>query len=197
MPASWRSPKTEVRPSPIHGRGLFARRPIRRGEIVAIKGGHVLGQAALRRVRARIGASYIQIEDGHYLGAATAAEVRRNKIWLNHSCRPNVGIRGQATFVAMRDVETGEELTYDWAMEENSPARTRCRCGAAACRGMLTGQDWLRPELQRRYRGHFSAYLAAKIGGNEATAPGRVRSAARPRRPRRDGDAPRAPSRRR
>lgn len=190
MPASWRSPRTEVRPSPIHGRGLFARRPIRRGEIVAIKGGHVLDRATLRRVRAHIAASYIQIEDDHYLGAAAPAEVRRNKIWLNHSCQPNAGIRGQATFVAMRDVEAGEELTYDWAMEENSPARTRCRCGAAACREILTGQDWKRPELQRRYRGFFSAYLAAKIGRKEGGAPRRARpGAAAPARPGR-GQAP-------
>ena len=39
---TWRAPATEVRPSPIHGRGLFARRAIARGEIVAVKGGHVL-----------------------------------------------------------------------------------------------------------------------------------------------------------
>ena len=39
---TYRSPKTEVRPSPIHGQGLFARTAIAAGEIVAVKGGHVL-----------------------------------------------------------------------------------------------------------------------------------------------------------
>jgi SET domain-containing protein len=163
MPASYRSPKTAVRNSPIHGRGLFATRPLRAGEIVAIKGGHVLDARALPAVRSRIADAYIQIDDGFYLGARSRAEVPRNKIWLNHSCEPNVGIRGQATFVAMRDVKPGEELTYDWAMEENTPDATRCACGRPRCRGVLTGRDWQRPELQRRYRGYFSAYLAAKI----------------------------------
>ncbi len=160
---SYLSPKTAVGPSPIHGKGLFALRPIRRGEIVAIKGGHVFDEKRLGRVMGRIAWSFIQIEDGFYLGAMSAAEVRRNKIWLNHSCQPNVGIRGQITFVAMRAIRAGEELTYDWAMEENKQRRMRCHCGGARCRKTLTGQDWKQPALQRKYRGYFSAYLAEKI----------------------------------
>jgi SET domain-containing protein len=164
VPDSYRSPKTEVRPSPIHGRGLFARRAIRKGEIVAIKGGHVLDARALATVRRAIAHSYIQIADAFYLGARRSAEVRRNKIWLNHSCRPNVGIRGQCVFVAMRAIRAGEELTYDWAMEENSRAITRCACGSPGCRHTLRGQDWRLPALQRKYRGYFSSYLADKMG---------------------------------
>jgi len=172
MPMSYRSPKTMVRASPIHGRGLFARRAIRRGEIVAIKAGHVLDGERLAAVRSRIANSYIQIDDGFYLGAIRSAEVARNKIWLNHSCRPNVGIRGQSVFVAMRAVKAGEELTYDWAMEENAPDATACRCGTTRCRKILSGRDWRRPELQRRYAGYFSAYLAEKIRRGSARRTG-------------------------
>jgi len=163
MAASYRSPKTVIKRSPIEGKGLFARRSIRRGEIVAIKGGHILDRRAIRRVKSRIAASYIQIADGFFIGATTAAEVRRNKLFLNHSCVPNVGILGQIIFVALRDVRAGEELTYDWAMEENEPERVRCRCGVPGCRRTLTGRDWTRPALQRKYRGRFSAYLAEKM----------------------------------
>ena len=163
MPASYLSPKTRVGPSPIEGRGLFARRRIRKGEIVAIKGGHVYDARTLARVKTRVAVSYIQIADGFFIGARTAAEVRRNKIFINHSCEPNLGIRGQIVYVATRDIAAGEELTYDWAMEENQRARTQCRCGARRCRRVLTGRDWRIPRLQRRYRGYFSAYLEDKI----------------------------------
>src|SRR5262245_17224006 len=163
MPASYRSVKTVIRRSPIHGRGLFARRSISKGEIVAIKGGHVLDRAALRRARRHIAASYIQIEDDFFVGAFRAGEVRRNKLFINHSCAPNVGIRGQLTFVALRRVRAGEELTYDWAMEEDAAVTIFCNCGAARCRKILTGRDWRIPALQRRYRGYFSAYLETKI----------------------------------
>lgn len=163
MPASYRSPKTRIGPSSIEGRGLFARRRIRKGEIVAIKGGHVYDARTLARVNARIAASYIQIADGVFIGALTAAELPRNKLFINHCCEPNLGLRGQIMFVALRDIAAGEELTYDWAMEENQRARTRCRCGARRCRGVLTGRDWTIPRLQRRYRGYFSSYLEDKI----------------------------------
>jgi uncharacterized protein len=163
MAASYLSPKTRVARSPIHGRGLFASKAVRKGEIVAIKGGHVMDRKTLRRVRRHIAESYVQIDDGFYIGAMTSREVKGNKMFLNHSCEPNVGMRGQIAFVALRGIKAGEELTYDWAMEENSPARTLCRCRARGCRKILTGRDWRNPRLQRRYRGYFSAYLQAKI----------------------------------
>jgi uncharacterized protein len=163
MAASYLSPKSRVGESRIEGKGLFARRRIRKGEIVAIKGGHVYDARALARVRGRIAVSYIQIADGFFIGALTAAEVARNKLFINHSCAPNLGIRGQIVFVALRDIAAGEELTYDWAMEENRAHRTRCRCGARRCRRVLTGRDWKIARLQRRYRGFFSAYLEDKI----------------------------------
>jgi SET domain-containing protein len=163
MPLSYLSPKTRIADSSIHGKGLFARRRIRKGEVVAIKGGHVYDARTLARAKRRIAASYIQIADGFFIGALTAAEVPRNKVFINHSCEPNLGIRGQIVYVALRDIAAGEEVTYDWAMEENVATRTRCRCGARRCRGVLTGRDWTIPRLQRRYRGYFSSYLETKI----------------------------------
>jgi hypothetical protein len=71
--------------------------------------------------------------------------------------RPWVNRLGQLIFAAMRDVRAGEELTYDWAMEENIPARTECRCGAPTCRKILTGRDWTKPVLRRKYRRYLSA----------------------------------------
>ena len=136
---------------------------MRKGEIVAIKGGHILDRPALSRVRRRIAAAYIQIDELFYIGALRSAEVALNKIFINHSCEPNLGIRGQITFVARRAIEAGDELTYDWAMEEDAPAVTRCACGARRCRGRLTGQDWKIASLQKRYRGYFSAYIEEKI----------------------------------
>src|SRR5262249_57194702 len=104
-PASYGTPKPAVRRSPIHGRGLFAIRPIAKGEIVAIKGGHIMARERVRRLRHRIGESYLQVEDDFYVGARHASEIRRNKLFINHSCEPNLGIRGQLTFVARRPIE--------------------------------------------------------------------------------------------
>ena len=48
IPLSYRSPKTEVRESKIHGRGLFAIADIAKDEIVAVKGGHIVDRKTLR-----------------------------------------------------------------------------------------------------------------------------------------------------
>jgi hypothetical protein len=55
----------------------------------------------------------------------------------------------------MRDISAGEELTHDWAMTDDDGSSTECQCGAANCRRILTGKDWQRPELQRRYGDYF------------------------------------------
>jgi hypothetical protein len=65
--------------------------------------------------------------------------------------------------VALRDIQPGEELTHDWCTTDDDTYETVCTCGSANCRRLLTGKDWQRPELQARYRGYFSTYLANKI----------------------------------
>jgi len=56
MPLSYRSPKTEVRASQIHGRGLFATMGIAKDETVAVKGGHIVDRKTLReRITPRLG----------------------------------------------------------------------------------------------------------------------------------------------
>jgi SET domain-containing protein len=164
MSSSWFNPKTEKRASGIQGRGLFARQPILAGEIVAVKGGAIMDAAAFALIRDEVSPAEIQIEDGLYIAPRSAAEVEANILCLNHSCRPNVGVRGQITFVAMRDIAAGAELTIDYAMIDGDPAeRMACACGAPECRRVVTGDDWRRPELRQRYAGYFSRYLAARF----------------------------------
>src|SRR6266403_877996 len=129
LPLSYRSLKTQVRESKIHGRGLFATIDIPKNEIVPV-----------------------------------AEEERESSmLYSNHSCDANLGIRGEITFVAMHDIRAGEELTHDWAMTDDDDYSVECKCGAPNCRKILTGKDWQRPELQKRYASYFSAYLADKI----------------------------------
>ncbi|HEV2990559.1 MAG TPA: SET domain-containing protein-lysine N-methyltransferase [Candidatus Angelobacter sp.] len=157
------SPKTEVRDSPIHGRGLFATEGITKGEIVAIKGGHVFDRQTLARLSPVLGPGEIQIADNLYIGPATPGEREGAMIFSNHSCDPNLGVQGQIVFVAMRDIVAGEELTHDWAMTDFDDYQKNCNCGAACCRRIITGQDWSKKELQEKYRGYFSWYLERKI----------------------------------
>ncbi len=164
MPFSYRSPKTEVRESKIHGRGLFAVATIDKGEIVAVKGGHIVDGETLRReITPRLGPVEIQIDDNLFIAPVAEEERELSMLYTNHSCDPNLGLRGEITFVAMRDIKPGEELTHDWAMTDDDDYSIECKCGAPNCRKILKGKDWQRPELQKRFAGYFSAYLVRKI----------------------------------
>ena len=162
-PLSFLSPKTAVRESAIHGRGLFAAAEIAKGEVVAVKGGHIISRATLLESQPLVGPAEIQIGDDLFICPVSEEEREGSMIFSNHSCEPNIGVRGQITFVAMRDIAAGEELTHDWAMTDNDDSTTACHCGAVNCRGTITGKDWQKPELQERYRGYFSEYLAQKM----------------------------------
>lgn len=167
-PLSYRSPKAEVRESKIHGRGLFSKADIAKGEVVAVKGGHIVDRETLRReITPRLGPVEIQIGDDLFIAPVTNDERELSMLYTNHSCDPNIGLRGEITFVAMRDISGGEELTHDWAMTDDDDYFVECNCGASNCRKTLTGKDWQRPELQKKYAGYFSVYLAKKIAGEK------------------------------
>jgi hypothetical protein len=163
LPLSYRSPKTVVRESPIHGRGLFAADDIAQGKIVTVKGGSIINRAQLQELLPWLGSAEVQIADDLFICPTTAAEREGSILFSNHSCDPNMGVCGQIVFVAMRDIRTGEELTHDWAMTDDDDSSTSCHCGAVNCRGQVTGKDWMRPELQARYGQYFSSYLLEKI----------------------------------
>jgi uncharacterized protein len=162
---SYLSPKTEVRASPIQGRGLFAREPISKDEIVCVKGGHIFDRAKLREVQERLGPAEIQIGVDLFIGPLVEDEREGSMIFSNHSCDPNIGVKGQVVFVAMRNIQVGEELTHDWAMTDDDDYSMPCNCGARDCRKFVTGQDWRTKGLQQKYGGYISCYLVEQVKG--------------------------------
>ncbi len=160
---TYRSPKTDVRPSPIHGTGLFAKHAIARGDIVAVKGGHVLTATQWADLEPSLGPADIQVAEDLFIAPVEQTHRDGSMLYTNHSCDPNLAIQGQIVLVAMRDVAPDEELTIDWATTDDEDSEVRCRCGSAHCRGTVTGKDWMKPELQEKYRGWFCWFLQRKI----------------------------------
>jgi uncharacterized protein len=164
MSASWITPKAcKGVASSIEGRGIVAVEDIAAGEVVAVKGGHIVTTEELRALPEPLQESEVQIADGLHLAALSEDEYESVMLFLNHSCEPNVGFGGNIVLVAMRPIGPGEELTTDYALFDDYDGSMECRCGRPACRGRIDGRDWRRPELQERYRGHFSWYLERKI----------------------------------
>lgn len=162
--SSWISPKARkgVR-SGIAGRGLFATERISAGEIVAVKGGHIVTTAQLGQLPDPLPNSEIQIADGLHLVALSPEEYEPVMLYINHSCEPNVGFAGNTVLVSMREVTAGEELTTDYGLFDDYDGQMLCRCNTASCRRIIDGHDWRRRDLQLRHHGYFSWYLQRKI----------------------------------
>ena len=147
-----KTPLFEVRHSRVHGYGVFALRRIRKGTtIVEYVGDRVTHEEANARYADK------DPVDGHtFLFTVDAktvidAGVNGNEArFVNHGCDPNcqtVDI-GKRIFVeAVRTIQPGEELAYDYRIERDADDPPdvdkifACRCGAAHCRGsMLVGR---------------------------------------------------------
>jgi SET domain-containing protein len=160
---SWISPKARKGlPSGIAGRGLFAVEPVGAGEVVAVKGGHIVDTETLHSLPELLQNSEVQIADGLHLVALTEDEYEPVMLFINHSCEPNVGFMGNVVLAAMRDVQPGEELTTDYALFDLPTTPWTCSCGTPTCRGTITPADHLDPTLRSRYAGWFSPYLTTR-----------------------------------
>ncbi|KKT16367.1 MAG: Nuclear protein SET [Parcubacteria group bacterium GW2011_GWB1_43_6] len=162
---SWISPKTKKGlKSKIHGRGIFAIALIKKGEVVAIKKGHLLTGAQIKKLGTRHHYD-LKIGDDLYIGPNCKDEFEDSMVFINHSCSPNAGFKGQqATFIAIKDIKKGEEIVLDYAMfDDDEKNIMKCNCGFSNCRKIITGKDWKNPKLQKKYKGCFSPFIQKKI----------------------------------
>lgn len=158
---SYVSNKIKICVSCIHGKGMFAKEDIKAGEVVFIKGGHILSKKEIFSTNTIN--SYLPIDDNFFIATDNPEEEEGIKLYNNHSCEPNCGLRGEITFVAIRDILQGEELTCDYAFIDNEDYSFKCNCGSPNCRKIITGKDWKNRQLQKKYYKYFSEYLKQKI----------------------------------
>ena len=164
-------PLFEVRRSAVHGMGAFALRRIRKGtRIIEYLGERVSHREADRRYEskdANDAHTFLFIVDSR---TVIDAGVDGNEArFLNHSCNPNCEsvIENRRVYIeAVRTIEPGEEMTYDYQIqrEEDDPPGIEevfaCRCGFPQCRGtMLWPPD---PPKQRQKRKPKRQPAAAK-----------------------------------
>lgn len=142
------SPPIEVRDSEVHGRGVFATRHIKKGErIIEYLGERVSHAEADRRYESKDendSHTFLFIVDSKTV--IDAGVDGNDARFFNQSCDPNCEstVEKRRVFIdALRDIEPGEELTYDYQIyrEEGDPDNIEevfaCRCGSPKCRGTM------------------------------------------------------------
>ena len=149
-----RKEKLQVRSSPIHGKGVFARVALKKGELVLEYLGTIIDwPEALRRhphdPSQPNHTFYFALEDED--GVIDGNDGGNRARWINHSCNPNCEsqTKGRRVWVrALRDIAAGEELNYDYSLVLDEPLTPQlkkdyeCRCGSKNCRHtMLALED--------------------------------------------------------
>lgn len=142
-------PRTVVRKSGVHGRGVYANVPIAAGErIIEYRGDRISWVEGDSRYPVLHDTHphhtfLFTIEDDVVIDGGSNGNSAR---LINHSCAPNcqsVTENGRVFIHALRDIEPGEELFYDYRLVLDGPrtpdaeARYACGCGASTCRGTM------------------------------------------------------------
>jgi uncharacterized protein len=158
---NWLTPKAQIRAVGEKGFGSFVIAQIKINEPVASFGGYVSKQSYITNLDDERISRSLQIDIDLFLVSGPKPE---SGDMLNHSCEPNCGAKGISTIVAARNIEIGEELTFDYAMTDASEYdEFTCKCRLENCRGKITGKDWENKEIQKKYIGWFSFYIEKLI----------------------------------
>jgi SET domain-containing protein len=158
---SYRAECVERREGGVHGVGLFATRDIVAEEVLALKNGHLVTEDVIKEYSEIINGSHVQVTDNLFLAGLTLDEVDATLIGYNHSCSPNAYIRGQIALTAMRPINSGEEITVEYATCFSSDTQSfNCRCGSDNCRKFIRPSvDSNDPELRKKFAGYFADFL--------------------------------------
>lgn len=146
-----RSEYCEVRQSEIHGTGVYASKAIPSGERIIEYIGEKIDKDESQRRATK------QMEHAERTGDAAVYIFTLSKKWdidgnvpwntarlLNHSCDPNceAWIEGKRIFLyALRDIEAGEELTFDYGFDLENYEDHPCHCGSAECVGYIVSRE--------------------------------------------------------
>ncbi len=143
----------ELRETSEKGKGIFATRSFKAGEIVMV--------GIIEKIQEENNSHASHVGENEYvLHAGLISKV-------NHCCDPNCGIRvnetGAHDFKATRDIIVNEEITFDYAMRNYGVDYfpKQCMCGSKRCRGKITGWKDLPDEKMKEYEGFVAHYLLA------------------------------------
>jgi SET domain-containing protein len=135
-----------IRRSKIHADGCYTTEPIKKKGFVAEYSGPRITIAEADALYEHSPRTYLfgLINGTHVIDGDSASA------FINHSCDPNCEadeIDGKVIITAVRKIEAGEELTYDYNLydgdlEDESP----CFCGMKLCRGSMYSEK----ELEKR-----------------------------------------------
>lgn len=147
------NPKIVTVQTKKYGKGVFAIKPIRKGEVIAIFDGKIYDDEF-------DGWTKDLLNHAIQFGQACWRDSKGAARYINHSCDPNCGIKKLFKIVAMRPIQPGEEITWDYEMTEKSDWwKLKCKCGSPICRKVIGNYRNMPKKIREKYKGYISEWL--------------------------------------
>ena len=142
-------PRIQVRRSGVHGKGVFALQPLAEGETIIEYTGKVITWKQAQKLPPHNPDEpnhtfFFHIDNKHVIDGNDGGNAAK---WINHACGPNCEADetddGRVFIKALRDIEPGEELNYDYGLilegKQNKKVEKEfaCHCGTPECRGTM------------------------------------------------------------
>ena len=147
-----------------NGKGVFANKKFRSGEIIFEFHGKFFTYEKLPTPYNEVEDHYVQIGKSLYMGPSGGIDD-----FFNHSCAPNTGLKinGKKVFlIAIEDIMSGDEITWDYSttMDEDD-WEMDCECGSKNCRGRIRDFKYLPQDTRKRYLelGIVPEYISEKF----------------------------------
>lgn len=148
--------KTYKGQSKLHGVGLFASRDIKRNEVVLVVRGEKIKFLIDSDEKAEIAElNWFGFSKNTWIG------VSNNPCdFINHSCKPNVGIKGRVILVAINNIKKDEEINLDYSLNEADIFWSmKCNCGDKNCRKNIRSIQFLPKEVFKKYKQYIPQYF--------------------------------------
>jgi len=174
--------KVEVRKGPF-GRGIYAAEQINPGDAVWELSGNDLCREFTKEdidnwpdleQKAKLLMYSYMIGEDRYL-STWDPEAEDPSYFFNHTCDPNCGYINDDLLVAIRTIQPGEHVAYDYGFTETEMsfhAGMQCRCGAPTCRGVITGREYRSRKWVKQWYKCLTSHLKNRVDALNYHHPG-------------------------
>ncbi len=131
--------KFEIRDTKKYGNGVYAKRDIKKGEVIWVLDGKEISEYICDKM---IADGLLSNDNPLQIGMDNYLILDQISLSFNHSCSPNATLYGRSTLMAIKNIKKGEEITYDYSLTvppSNYTFNTmdHCQCGSDRCRQSL------------------------------------------------------------
>jgi len=149
-----------IRHSAISGHGTFAKEKIAKGSFIRTLEGEPFTKNVARDANKT---DPLQVDDEVMLSLDYPSKT------INHSCKPNAGIRNRSDLYALVDINIGDEIVYDYSTTvgvDDEEWSMPCCCGHAVCRKEIRYVLSIPKETLARYADQdaLPAFIRRQLG---------------------------------